>query len=213
MADYIHIIPSLVTEGCLISVSRRGAGSGGRGIPSCRRCGTKSRRSKPLRPGAPTARRGAPMTAGPATGHRLPAPRLGPQRWIGGPSNSRGKAGRLKREVHRGRGGANLKTPRAGRHGNGGLAALSDFDKPRCREASRSAGPSGPWRPARPRYFSRAAVSIGIRRTRRRSKNTGNDARLFVIPGRERQRANPEFIFRSTGVMDSGFAVYDRARE
>ena len=25
------LIPSLVTEGCLISVSRRGAGSGGRG--------------------------------------------------------------------------------------------------------------------------------------------------------------------------------------
>ena len=98
-----------MTEGCLISVSRRGVGerwpgnNGGIGDAVSRPA------VKPLRPGAPTARRGA---------------------------------GCLKREVHRGRDGANLKTPRAGRHGNGGLAALSDFDKPRCREASRPAGPS-----------------------------------------------------------------------
>ena len=50
-----------------------------------------------------------PRDGGNGTGHRLAGPGLGPQRWIGGPSNSRGKAGRLKREVHRGRDGANLK--------------------------------------------------------------------------------------------------------
>ena len=44
-------------------------------------------------------------------------------------------------EVHRGRCGANLQTPRAGRLGFGGLAAITDFDTPRCREASRPVGP------------------------------------------------------------------------
>src|SRR6185437_7921588 len=36
----------------------------------------------------------------------------------------------------------------------------SDFDRPRCREVSGSVGPSGPWRPARPRFFSRAAAKM-----------------------------------------------------
>jgi hypothetical protein len=34
-----------------------------------------------------------------------------------------------------------------------------------------------------------------------------------VIPGRERQRANPESILRSAGAMDSGFAAFGRAPE
>jgi hypothetical protein len=71
-------------------------------------------------------------------------------------------------------------TPRAGRHGNGGLAALSDFDKPRCREASRSAGPPGPWRPARPRYFFGAAdMEVGLPGA---AKNAGDDACALSYP-------------------------------
>jgi hypothetical protein len=47
-------------------------------------------------------------------------------------------------EVHRGRCGANLKTPRAGRLGFWRTCGNSDFDTPRCREASRPAGPLRP---------------------------------------------------------------------
>jgi hypothetical protein len=48
----ILIISRLVTEGCLISIFRRGAGSGGRGMTFRWRCGEAARRSKPraLRP-------------------------------------------------------------------------------------------------------------------------------------------------------------------
>lgn len=47
-----------VTEGCLISVSRRGAGSGGRDMTLHRRCGAGARRSKPHLSGrVPVARR------------------------------------------------------------------------------------------------------------------------------------------------------------
>ena len=42
------------------------------------------------------------------------------------------------------------------RSNQGGRRGTPDFDKPRCREASRPAGPIGPWRPARPRFFFRA---------------------------------------------------------
>ena len=88
-------------------------------------------------------------------------------------------------------------TSRAGRRDTGGLAVLPDFDKPRCREASRSVGPefSGTRRSARPRSahrgFTRYAPEkrakefhFKIRRTRRRIKNTG----AFARPDRSLQR-------------------------
>src|SRR5664280_1404024 len=52
----------------------------------------------------------------------------------------------------------------------------SDFSTPRCCEVSRSAGPSGPWRPARLRLFSGAAeVEDGLPGA---VKNAGDDACL-----------------------------------
>ncbi len=105
-----------------------------------------------------------PRVAGPRDGgagnrSKVRRTRPGPTAVDRRPSNSRGEAGRLKREVHRGRDGANLKTPRAGRLGLGGLAVLSDFDKPRCREASRSAGPLGPLASRAPSVLLGAAES------------------------------------------------------
>jgi hypothetical protein len=77
-----------------------------------------------------------PRDGGNGTGHRLAGPDLGPQRWIGGLPIREERRVRLKRDVHRGRGGANLKTPRAGRLGNGGLAVIrtsARLDAARCR--------------------------------------------------------------------------------
>jgi hypothetical protein len=51
------------TEGCLISIFRRGAGSGGRGMTSRWRCGAKARRSKPQ-----TSRRASRAPRGPTDG-------------------------------------------------------------------------------------------------------------------------------------------------
>ncbi len=114
------------------------------------------------------------------------------------PSNSRGEAGRLKLVSHRGRRGANLKTPRAGRLGLGGLAALSDFDKPRCREASRPAGPSilvcaylrkpecapDPWRPARPRHCRGGGLDDGLTRGRKEYGQRSAAFSAVVLGGR-----------------------------
>ena len=137
--------PALVTEGCLISVSRRGAGSGGRGGAS------EMRRQKP--PGGPSracsrraSRTPRALTAGrPAiqSAHRRPSA------W---PSTveCHGPITGLQRDEridHRGRRGANLQTPRAGRLGTWRTwrtCGILDFDKPRCREASRSVGLPGP---------------------------------------------------------------------
>jgi hypothetical protein len=60
-------------------------------------------------------------------------------------------------------------------------AGKTDFDKPRCREASRSAGPSGP-------LASRAPGDFGVREARPSdglpgaAKNTGDDACLLPYP-------------------------------
>jgi hypothetical protein len=143
-----------VTEGCLISVSRRGAGSGGRDMTLHRRCGAGARRSKPRlfwravrTPGAVTAGRRTVLPSQEC--RRVPGPR-------NGGSHAAGFA--LTWQVRPpGRVRSKPQTPRAGRLGFGGLAArfafslepgrkasTQDFDKPRCREASRPAGPIGP---------------------------------------------------------------------
>lgn len=70
-SDYTPAIPPLVTEGCLISVSRRGAGSGGRGMTLRRRCDGAARAVQ-----AASSRRAS----------RAPRCYLPEQRWIGGPT-------------------------------------------------------------------------------------------------------------------------------
>jgi uncharacterized RmlC-like cupin family protein len=103
------ILPAscLVTEGCLYSIFRRGAGSGGRAMTFRWRCGEAARRSKPHRPGAPTARHGAPLAAAAGTVRRA-ARRLGPQAVVKRPHNPARRGGSPERSNHRGRCGANL---------------------------------------------------------------------------------------------------------
>ena len=134
--DYIPIHPALATEGRLI---KRLLTRGGWRWP----VGGVGDAAPVSPPGGPSrlvpARQ--PRVAGPrdgGAGNRSQACRTrpGPIAVDRRPSNSRGEAGRLKREVHRGRDGANLKTPRAGRHGNGGFAAIrtsAHLDAARCR--------------------------------------------------------------------------------
>ena len=111
---------------------------------------------------------------------------LGPQRWIG-----------LQKRPEMGSPpGAVRSRPRNTVRGTPWLwrtCGYPDFSMPRRCEASRSVGPStmvcadlrklvcapDQMRPARPRHFARATeTDFGLRRTRRRSKNTGDDARL-----------------------------------
>ena len=81
LQDYIPIAIPSHAEGRLISVSRCGVGSGGRGMTSRRRCGARARRSKPrLSWRADTARRGPSMARPTAIRRRSPA-RPGPARW------------------------------------------------------------------------------------------------------------------------------------
>ena len=104
--DYIPVIPPH-TEGCLCSIFRCGAGSGGRSgasemrrqipLPAVQAASSQRACRAPLGPRDGDARQ-------PVTG--LPAVDLGPQRWIGVLAD---EEGRLKREVHRGRCGASLK--------------------------------------------------------------------------------------------------------
>jgi hypothetical protein len=104
------ILPAILprTEGCLYSIFRRGAGSGGRGMALRRRCGEAARRSKPHRPGAHTARHGAPVMAGfGSRSQALPA-RPGPTAVVRRPRNPKGEQGLPERYDHRGRYGANL---------------------------------------------------------------------------------------------------------
>ena len=160
-----------------------------------------TRRSKPRlasRRAVPHAE--TPLTVGrPAGGQK--------HRWLssqglnGGESRGLETGRRDERFDHRGWRGANLTNtargtpwvwrtcgvPRRTPDLIGGKAGTTkDFDKPRCREASRPVGPStlvcahlrklacarDPWRPARPRFFSGRAASLNRRRTRRR-KETG----------------------------------------
>ena len=133
--------PDPAAEGCLISVSRRGAGSGGRlrGVGDA--APNPSRRSKPLRPGAPSVRHGAPLTAADGTvrraGHRLGRRAVDRQ-----PHNPRGEAGCLKGQSTGGDAEQTSNTARGTPGKRRTCGFLPDFDKPRCREASRSVGPS-----------------------------------------------------------------------
>ena len=143
------------TEGCLYSIFRHGAGSGGRGMTLHRRCGA--------RPGGPSRRALRPAHA------------AGRQAVVWRPCR---KARRLKMEVHRGPCGANLTNTARGTPWDWRTCGTTGFDKPRCREASRPAGPiSDPCASRAPSVLNRErADGMGMRPTRGRPKNTGDGA-------------------------------------
>jgi hypothetical protein len=108
----------LVTEGCLISIFRHEAGSGGRGMTAR----LEMRRAGPAVQAADVPAR----------------PPRGPRAVVRHPSVMKGARNGSPPGALR----SKPQTPRAGRLGTGGLAAITDFDKPRCREALRPVGPS-----------------------------------------------------------------------
>src|SRR4051794_8557828 len=171
-----------IPKGCLCSIFRCGAGSGGRGIRSHRRCGESARRFKPqtFRRVTPAPR---PLTAArPDSCQKKPAEGLG----LNG-------GGQVIREdtlaewaITGDICGADLKHRARDAIGLGGLAENADstsLDVARCR------GPWvrapclrtlrklvcvwDPWRPARPRYFSGSDAELGMRLTPGRPKNRG----------------------------------------
>jgi hypothetical protein len=127
-----------------------------------RRCGAfhPNRRSKPHRPGSLFRGPRGPVMAGTATGHRFAGPGLGPQRWIGSLPIRKERQGRLKRSVHRGRDGANLTNTARGTPWKRRTCGFTDFDRPRCCEALRSAGPSGPLAFRAPSVLFEAAAKM-----------------------------------------------------
>ena len=177
-----------VAEGCLISVSRREARSGGRG-------GSVGDAAQLLPPGGssravPACRphvAGAVMASS-ASSHRTAGDRQDLQRWRGLGS---AKAGGPERTVHRGRCGADRLntargTPWVWR--TCGLSRRSSTERRRTNGLQHASMLRGvevrgsfgiQERPARPRHLSRAAdLDCGLRRTRRRSKNTGDESCL-----------------------------------
>ena len=163
----MHKLSRPGTEGCLISVSRRGrgavAGNGGVGDAALAPGGSKPRSSRRIDVAsrALTADTAGALSAG-----------VGANGWS---STVEGRPRALKRSTTGDRRGANLKHRARDALGFGGLAALhKDFDKPRCREASRPVGPSGPLASRAPSVLFRAGGrSLECRRSRRLSKNSG----------------------------------------
>ena len=186
-----------------------------------------SRRFKPRRPGVPTARRWAPVMALRTSGHRISSNDLGPQRWIGldakagGPETGSPPGAARSRPSNTARGtpwdlaDLRLVAPELRKE----RRRTTDFSMPRCCEASRSVGPStlvcahcaslcAPRTRSVPRALgtrSRAADwTSGLRRTRRRPKNTGDDACLPSFRGAPKARTrNPEQ--ERSKHRDSGF--------
>ena len=136
-----------------------------------------------FRPGAPIRASLDPRGGGECRAVTAWPPRLGPQRWIGGPPIAR-KArapetasppgAKRNRSINTARG-----TPWVWR--TCGLPAVArksvggpDFDKPRCRDASRSAGPIGPLASRAPLgTFSGSGAERNDERTRRSHKKYG----------------------------------------
>ena len=153
-----------------------------------RRCGAGARRSKPQRPGAPAARRGASPATVRKAWSEAPRDRLGSKRWLSLPSRQGGRpetvrppgALRSKPNKHRARDALGTADLRLARLKLDRAKAGTDFDKPRCREASRPAGPSGPPASRAPSVliFGAADLKWECRRTRRLTKNTGDGACL-----------------------------------
>jgi hypothetical protein len=162
-------------KGCLISIFRCGAGSGGRGMTRS----LEMRRGGPAVQAARVRARQPRATATPlavAAGMvRSAGHHLGP-RAVGRLSFR--EEGGLKRSVHRGRCGIDL--PNTARGTPKGLADLRrlGLDMSRCREASRPVGPFRPKASRAPSHFCE-----GIAEEKREglpgadTKNRGDDAR------------------------------------
>ena len=179
--------PILMTEGRLISVSRCGMGSGGRGSSFA----SEMRRRRP----------GGPSRVGPG----VPMPHARPSivGAISDPSKVAGPVTALYVEndvrpyeeiVTNGRptgdGAEQASKHRARDAGNGGLAAIQDFEQASKPRGPRSAGPAGPRRPARPRYFRGASGLPRRSPLGRRRRNSGDG-----FPGPQRIRAAKRWLF------------------
>ena len=167
----------LVTEGCLAGIFRHGAGSGGRGMtlsPEMRR--KAARRSKPRSSRrACRASRRSHWRWQPARSEVLGTIWIH-QRWIGGLPIRKERRGRLKGKST---GGGTEQTYKHRARDALGMADLRHycFDKPRCREASRPAGPLGPEASRAPSaVFRGRRKDIRRGRTPRRPKNRGGGA-------------------------------------
>jgi len=209
---YNPIIPPRC-RGCLYSIFRCGAGSGGREIRMRRRCGVSARRSKPLRPGAPAARHGASLTVAVGAGQTCGAP-CGPKAVDRRPSNSKGEAGRLEGQSTGGDAEQAFKHRARDALGFSGLAVLSVSTSLGVARRRGSRVQLGPWRPARPRFFRGGRL---IRRSppgRRRKKevgpargppkNTGDGARPMAyapMADREGPAAIPHIDRRLPGAI------------
>jgi hypothetical protein len=113
----------------------------------------------------------------------------GPKRWRGALSNGRYLKGQST-------GGDAEQTSNTARGTPENLADLrftrrsaqarrrADFDKPRCREASRSVGPLRARRSARPRSY-RGSALVETTACPGPIKNTGDESRLLLIPSPE----------------------------
>ena len=189
-----------------------------------RRCADTAGGRSRFRPGAPIRASLDPRGGGECRAVTAWPPRLGPQRWIGGPPIAR-KArapetgsppgAERNRSINTARG-----TPWVWR--TCGLPAVArksvggpDFDKPRCREASRSAGPIGPLASRAPSVLFPGAVRKGTTSVPdARTKNTGGGAMPCRRPGRAQRGPGPilRSLSRGHGVWVPAFAGTTRQR-
>jgi hypothetical protein len=144
----------LGTEGCLYSIFRRGAGSGGRGMTLHRRCGARARRSKPQ----PSRRTGrappGPVMAEAGNRSQVRRPQPGPtavdrhtfqfERRGGLPETGSPPGAMRSKPINTARGTPWVLADLRNTLRNAQARRRADFDTPRCREASRPAGPLGP---------------------------------------------------------------------
>ena len=142
-----------------------------------RRCGAlfPSRRFKPLRPGVPTARRWATVMV-------LPAPVTGQPAMIGARSGGKvlaAKAGGPERRVHQGRCGADLSNTARGTPWDLADLRFNGLQHASMLRGVEVRGSSGPKSVPRAlgTHSGAADMDCGLRLTRGRPKNTGDDAR------------------------------------
>ena len=184
-----------VTEGRLISVSRRGAGSGGRDMTLHRRCDAGPRRSKPrLSQRARPARRGPVMAGRPCSRHRSAASSaLAWLRWDVMRRFRPHMAGTTTGEDAEQTSNTARGTPRVWRTCGTLCRSFEPERKVRhtgLRQASMSRGVEAPrvqldpWRSARPRFFFRAMRTFSdAGGSRRLIKNPGGGAMSAVAFG------------------------------
>jgi hypothetical protein len=181
-------------KGCLIKhlQMRGGERWPGMTVQTEMRC-TEPGGSSRMRPGPGTPSHGTPLTVAAGT-VRCAGHHLGPRAVDRRPANPSGEAlGRLKRSSPPGAMRSRPPNIARGTPRDGGLAVIRTSAS---LDVARRRGPRVFWtrrRPARPSSLGRAAchavarkgeggrtTNYELRRTRRRSKNTGDDARLLL---------------------------------